>query len=93
MDIVLKLNRTEAYSGIYRVLRGVVPLKGLPLKIQVPRGQGIASQWLEHPTREELSWVRVPRRSDRDNFLLQGQRSVLTLISTSVPHLCYRSST
>ena len=28
VDIVLKLNRTEAYSGIYRVLRGVVPLKG-----------------------------------------------------------------
>ena len=29
----------------------------------------------------------------QDNFLLQGQLSVLTLISVSVPPLCYCSST
>ena len=29
----------------------------------------------------------------RENFLLQGQLSVLTLISVSVPPPCYRSST
>ena len=29
----------------------------------------------------------------RENFLLQGQRSVLYLILVSVPPLCYRSST
>ena len=29
----------------------------------------------------------------RENFLLQGRLSVLTLVSVSVPTLCYRSST
>ena len=29
----------------------------------------------------------------RENFLLQGQLSVLTLISVSVPPPCYRNST
>ena len=29
----------------------------------------------------------------RENFLLQGRLSVLTLISVSVPPPCYRSST
>ena len=29
----------------------------------------------------------------QENFLLQGQLSVLTLILVSVPPLCYRSST
>ena len=33
------------------------------------------------------------RQERRENFLLQGQLSVLTLISVSVPPLCYRSST
>ena len=34
-----------------------------------------------------------PRQKRRENFLLQGRLSVLTLISVSVPHPCYRSST
>ena len=34
-----------------------------------------------------------PRRSGRENFLLQGRLSVLTRISVSVPSPCYRSST
>ena len=29
----------------------------------------------------------------QENFLLQGRLSVLTLISVSIPPLCYRSST
>ena len=33
------------------------------------------------------------RQERRKNFLLQGQLSVLTLISVSVPPPCYRSST
>ena len=32
-------------------------------------------------------------REQRENFLLQGQPSVLTLISVSIPPPCYRSST
>ena len=47
-------------------------------------GAGIA-QWLERRTRD--------RKERRENFLLQGQLSVLTLISVSVPPPCYRSST
>ena len=50
---------------------------------------GIA-QWLEHRTRgrgfESLQELR-------ENFLLQGQLSLLSLISVSVPSPCYRSST
>ena len=37
--------------------------------------------------------IEESRQERRDNFLLQGQLSVLTLISVSVPPPCYRSST
>ena len=55
----------------------------------VYRGVGIA-QWLERQTHGHgfESW-----QEQRDNFLLQGQLSVLTLISVSVPPPCYCSST
>ena len=44
VDIVLKLNRTEAYSGIYRVLRGVVPLTGFRWRYKClgERGQRVS---------------------------------------------------
>ena len=42
--------------------------------------------WLKGPGFKSL-WER------RENFLLHGRLSVLTLISVSVPPLCYRSST
>ena len=48
-------------------------------------GAGIA-QWLERRGFESLL-------ERRENFLLQGRLSVLTLISVSVPPPCYRSST
>ena len=38
----------------------------------------------------ERSRIRVPLKERRENFLLQGQLSVLTLISVSVPAPCYR---
>ena len=37
--------------------------------------------------------LHLSRISAAGNFLLQGQLSVLTLISVSVPPPCYRSST
>ena len=43
------------------------------------------------------SWSKGPgfesRQELREKFLLQGQLSVLTLVSVSVPPPCYRSST
>ena len=43
------------------------------------------------------SWLKGPGfkslQERRENFLLQGRLSVLTLISVSVPPPCYRSST
>ena len=42
------------------------------------------------------SWLKghgfESQQEQQENFLLQGQLSVLTLISVSVPPLCYRSS-
>ena len=38
----------------------------------------------------ERSRVRIQGGAAGENFLLQGQLSVLTLISISVPPLCYR---
>ena len=54
----------------------------------VYRGVGIA-QWLECQTHGHgfESW-----QERWENFLLQGQLSVLTLILVSVPPQCYRSS-
>ena len=47
--------------------------------------------------RASVSWLKGPGfdslQERRENFLLQGQLSVLTLISVSVPTPCYRSST
>ena len=53
---------------------------------------GIA-QWLQRRTRDRKVPGSSPRRSGGRIFLLQGQLSVLTLISVSVPSPCYRSST
>ena len=38
-----------------------------------------------HGFKSQLEWW--------ENFLLQGQLSVLTFISVSIPHLCYHGST
>ena len=59
---------------------------------QAPRGAGIA-QWLERRTRGRKVAGSNPCWSGGRIFLLQGQLSVLTLISVSVPPPCYRSST
>ena len=56
------------------------------------QGAGIA-QWLERRTRDCKVAGSNPCRSGRENFLLQGEVSVLTLISVSVPPPCYHSST
>ena len=50
-------------------------------------GMGIA-QWLERRTCD-----RKVLQELSENFVLHGQLSVLTLISVSVPPLCYHSST
>ena len=55
-------------------------------------GAGIA-QWLECRTRDRKVAGSNPWLERRENFLLQGQLSVLTLISVSIPPPCYRSST
>ena len=55
-------------------------------------GAGIV-QWLERRTRDRKVPGSSPGKERRENFLLQGQLSVLTLISVSVPPPCYRSST
>ena len=55
-------------------------------------GAGIA-QWLEHRTRDWKVAGSNPCWNGGRNFLLQGRLSVLTLISVSVPPLCYHSST
>ena len=41
----------------------------------------------------EMFYDMFYERERRENFILQGQLSVLTLISVSVPPPCYRSST
>ena len=57
-------------------------------------GAGIA-QWLERRTRDRTEGPGSveSRQERRENFLLQGQLSVLTLIWVSVPPPCYRRST
>ena len=50
------------------------------------KGVGIA-QWLQHQTRDQKGPGFKSRQERRENFLLQGQLSVLTLISVSVPPL------
>ena len=40
-----------------------------------------------------VEWVSTAFNEQRENFILQGRLSVLTLISVSVPPPCYRSST
>ena len=44
-------------------------------------------QWLERGTRDQKVVGSNPCRSGGENFLIQGQLSVLTLISVSVPPL------
>ena len=62
------------------------------------------SLWVGYMGGGDSSAVRAPDswlkgrgfeslQEQQENFLLQGQLSVLTLISVSVPPLCYRSST
>ena len=64
----------------------------------------LAMQGAWRPGGEDSSVVRAPDSrfkgrgfesllERRENFLLQGRLSVLTLISVSVPPPCYRSST
>ena len=55
-------------------------------------GTGIA-QWLARRTRDWKVAGSNPLQERRENVLLQGRLSVLTLISLSVPPPCYRSST
>ena len=62
----------------------VVCAVATPCMLAVRRA-GIA-QWLERRTRDrKQSWVRVFPLERLENVLLQGQLSVLTLISVSVP--------
>ena len=51
------------------------------------------TQWLERRTRDRKGCGFESLLERRENFLLQGQLSVLTLVSVSVPPPCYRSST
>ena len=55
-------------------------------------GAGIA-QWLERRTLKLKGRGFESLLERRENFLLQGRLSVLTLISVSVPPPCYHSST
>ena len=56
-------------------------------------GKREIAQWLERRTRDRKGCGFESLLERRENFLLQGQLSVLTLISVSVPPPCYRSST
>ena len=64
------------------------PTKTVKVQVQVNLEKKKGAQWLEH---------RLRQLERRENFLLQGRLSVLTLISVSTFHikynLCYRSST
>ena len=70
-------------------MQGQITADGMCYKLE----QAGIAQWLERRTRDRkvagsnLCW------SGGRIFLLQGQLSVLTLISVSVPPPCYRSST
>ena len=55
-------------------------------------GTGIA-QWLARRTRDRKVAGSNPLQERRENVLLQGRLSVLTLISVSVPPPCYFRST
>ena len=50
-------------------------------------------QWLERQTHNQKGRGFKSRQKRRENFLLQGQLSVLTLILVSVSPQCYLSST
>ena len=52
-----------------------------------PKGAGLA-QWLERRIRDRKVAGSSPSRSGERNFLLQGQLSVPTLSSVSVPSPC-----
>ena len=53
-------------------------------------GGGDSSRWLERRTRDwKVAGSTESLLERRENFLLQGRLSVLTLISVSVPPTCY----
>ena len=78
----LKIRSRQARTGIKREKKTVPVLRG-----------GGDSSVVRAPD----SWLKGRRFESllerRENFLLQGRLSVLTLISVSVPPPCYRSST
>ena len=55
--------------------------------------EGGITQWLGSRTYDRKVAGSSPRQERRENFLLEGQLSVLTPIPVSVPPPCYRSST
>ena len=63
------------------------------VSVDVKHHWGGIAQWLEHRTRDLKGRGFESLLKRRENFLLQGRLSVLTLISVSVPPPCYRSST
>ena len=87
--IILRLD--VKYPLVHVRVRRVDYLNDKLAQLATNWGRGIV-QWLERRTRDlKGRGFEVPVR--RENFLLQGRLSVLTLISVSVPPPCYHSST
>ena len=84
LAVVMLQTLPDHHSHHYNVKTDIT--HALHLGCRIYMCSGIA-QWLERRTHD---W-KVQER--QENFLLQGQLSVLTLISVSVPPPCYRSST
>ena len=93
-------NHTAGNGVHLKTGSGLAPQEHDPISLQEPashttRGAGIA-QWLECRIRDWKVAGSNPCRSGGRIFfsrVVQGRPSVLTLISVSVPPLCYCSST
>ena len=97
-----KENLAEECSYIPFTLPGTLLYTGIT--IQIAEHYKLLVFWLRNEGGGDSSVVRAPDSwlkgrgfesllERRENFLLQGRLSVLTLISVSVPPPCYRSST
>ena len=93
----LQLNWTELYRSQQTVSWVTLTLTEKENKLtrstQSFREWAGIAQWLERRTRDRKGHRFESLQERRENFLLQGRLSVLTLISVSVPPPCYRSST
>ena len=85
--------RVQVYHCEVRSAAKDFLLRWEPVGLELDTGSG-DSQWLARWARDRKVMGSSPGgRSGGRIFFLQGQHSVLTLISVSLPPPCYRSST